>query len=112
MSKINRRDWIKTSTLASVGVGSLAFTGLGFISSQNTELISSTDSEVRRLLYNENPNGPSTKIGNAINELIGRCNRYSTFHESDHTVLKNLIAQEEGLSAENVLLGHGSFPHQ
>ncbi|MBX2826567.1 MAG: aminotransferase class I/II-fold pyridoxal phosphate-dependent enzyme [Flavobacteriaceae bacterium] len=109
MSEISRRDWIKTSTLASAGIGSLAFTGLGFTSNPKTELTKSDNSEVRRLLYNENPNGPSTMTKNAINELIGRCNRYSTFHESDYTVLKNLIAQEEGLSAENVLLGHGSF---
>ena len=107
---INRRAWIKKSALATAGMGSLAFTSFNsgcHELSFNSENVN--DQDVRRLLYNENPNGPSSDVKKMINDLIGRSNRYATFHEFDHNKLKELIAAEEGLEPENVLLGHGSF---
>ncbi len=65
--------------------------------------------DIIRLLYNENPNGPSDIVVKAIKESIYRANRYCTFHEPDLNVLKDRIAAKEGLSRENVLVGHGSF---
>ncbi|MEL6810731.1 MAG: histidinol-phosphate transaminase [Bacteroidota bacterium] len=110
MSNINRRSWIKKSALATAGISSMAFTGINSFSPEPSfDSGSFDDNNVRRLLYNENPKGPSPESRNMINSLVGRSNRYSTFHEFDHSKLKDLIAAEEGLAPENVLLGHGSF---
>ena len=44
-----------------------------------------------------------------IRASIDRSNRYCTFHKHDYLALKRLIAEQEGLRPENVLLSHGSF---
>lgn len=64
---------------------------------------------VRRLLFNENPIGPSEKVGKVIQDTLARANKYATFYRYDFLALKELIADKEGLKPENVLLGHGSF---
>ncbi|GAB5400133.1 MAG: histidinol-phosphate transaminase [Aureisphaera sp.] len=110
MSTIDRRTWIKKSTLATAGISTLAFNGFGAIQPKSLlETENPFDENVRRLLYNENHNGPSKEVRKTIKSLVGRSNRYATFHEYDHTELKRLIAHQEGVSPENILLGHGSF---
>lgn len=109
MSTINRRTWIKKSVLATAGISSMTFTGHSSIKNTTLNFEEFKKKNVRRLLYNENPHGPSLAVKEQINNLIERSNRYSTFHEFDHFKLKQLIAKQEGLSPDNVLLGHGSF---
>ncbi len=110
MTSINRRAWLKKSALVTVGLSSIAASGLNTMSLSNNHEFEHYDSdEFRRLLYNENPNGPSNSVKKNIESLIYRSNRYSTFHRYDFKALKTLIAKQEGLDPENVLLGHGSF---
>ncbi|WP_299212493.1 aminotransferase class I/II-fold pyridoxal phosphate-dependent enzyme [uncultured Aquimarina sp.] len=110
MDTTNRRQWLKNSLAASAA---LSLFPLDAFSEINGDYYSEDDkskkSTVRRLLYNENHLGPSKNVENTIKQVIFRSNRYSTFYEYDAKTLKQLIAKQEGLKPENVLLGHGSF---
>lgn len=112
MGTINRRQWLKQSAAASIGMGGLSLTGFnafGAVTNENKTFDLASEDGVTRLLYNENPNGPSEAIRKRIAKLIPRSNRYATFHKYDYLALKKLIAEQEGLEPENVMLGHGSF---
>ncbi|MDW3646405.1 MAG: histidinol-phosphate transaminase [Bacteroidia bacterium] len=106
---IKRREWLKTSLLASTSA-------LGFLEGidvfgeiSSDEIQQAADPKVKRLLFNENPLGPSKKVREIISETLPRASKYATFYKYDFLALKELIARQEGLKAENVLLGHGSF---
>lgn len=108
-STFNRREWLKKSLLTSAAsFGVLG--GLDIYGSPSTQDVSATaDPGVKRLLFNENPLGPSNSVKEVIQETLPRAGKYATFYQYDFMALKKLIADQEGLSPENVLLGHGSF---
>ncbi len=106
MPGVNRRNWMKQTAVfsASMGLAPLSFNYL------NRSFDTFSDSEeVVRLLFNENPYGPSTSVLNRIDEVKRRCNRYANFFEYDFLKLKAIIASQEGVSVENIVLGHGSI---
>ncbi|WP_436517002.1 pyridoxal phosphate-dependent aminotransferase [Ekhidna sp. To15] len=107
---IKRREWIKLSALAS-GAGFGILNGLDVFGKTSPKVLSHIqgDESVRRLLFNENPLGPSEKVTQIIQEQLPRASKYATFHSYDFMALKELIAEQEGLKPENVLLSHGSF---
>ena len=106
---IKRREWLKTSLVASTSAFGL-LNGLDvFGKLSKREIQHAADPGVRRLLFNENPLGPSKQVEEIITETLSRANKYATFYKYDFLALKELIAKQEGLKAENVLLGHGSF---
>jgi len=110
MDTTNRRQWLKKSLATSAALGLFplhAFSEInnGHYGTDNT----SKKNDVKRLLYNENHLGPSKNVERIIKQVISRSNRYATFYEYDAKTLKQLIAKQEGLKPENVLLGHGSF---
>lgn len=104
-----RREWL-TKTLAATAT-------LGFSNSLqafghpifNNATQAPVDPGVKRLLFNENPLGPSKRVQEVLTETLSRASKYATFHEYDFLTLKALIAEQEGLQPNNVLLGHGSF---
>lgn len=119
MKNINRRDWLKTSVL---GLGSMSLLSGNLLaksgSSANATATWSRESmlwelnpiynEVKmkaRLLANENPFGPSTKVQKAIAESINTGNRYG---HADAAYLISIIAEKEGVKPENIMLGPGS----
>ncbi|MCK8523477.1 histidinol-phosphate aminotransferase family protein [Aquimarina sp. D1M17] len=110
MDTINRRQWLKNSLATSAGLSLLPLNVFSETDTAHTRKnqIDNNDS-VRRLLYNENHLGPSKSVEDIIKQVTFRSNRYSTFYEYDANALKQLIAEQEGLKPENVLLGHGSF---
>ncbi len=105
MQNWNRRDLLRAIGATSLSLGLSSFTSplLGEI--DNT----AAPEDIRRLLFNENPYGTSRKAKKMISQNLDRTNRYATFHKYDFLALKKLIAEEEGLQPENILLGHGSF---
>ncbi len=107
---IKRREWLKLSALAS-GAGFGILNGIDVFGRTSPKVLSHVqgDEDVRRLLFNENPLGPSKKVTQIIQELLPRSSKYATFHSYDFMALKELIAKQEGLNPENVLLSHGSF---
>ncbi len=58
-----------------------------------------------RLLYNENPYGPSEKVKNGMANVLAAGNRYPV---ELYKELREAIAKEEGVSPDNVLIGAGS----
>ena len=106
---IERREWLKISLTLAAGLGSLGGLEVFGKTSPNTLMHTEGDDTVRRLLFNENPSGPSNKVKEIIKEVLPRASKYATFHPYDFNALKQLISEKEGLKPENVLLGHGSF---
>ena len=100
------QDWKRRQWLRTVGLSSL---GLSLASFEEAGAAPEAEEQIYRLLYNENPHGPSEKARQMIGTMTGRSNRYATFHEFDYLALKKLIAAQEGLTPGHVLLGHGSF---
>ena len=104
MNNLSRRNWLQLLGFASISIG---FPEM--LLGQNDKKLIQEKEQVRRLLYNENPFGPAQIVKDHIIEALDRSNRYSTFYKYDYKALKKLIADQEGLKPENILLGHGSF---
>ncbi len=104
---MDRRSWIKKSSAAAVAATATATAAIGFAPLNLTGL--SQDPEVTRLLFNENPYGPSAKVLARLQEVQARSNRYASFHQYDFLTLKQLIAKQEGVKPTQVVLGHGSI---
>ncbi len=103
-AEISRRDWIRNAGLASLG---LALGGRSF-----AQAVPKAQSRIERypelkyinLAGNENPFGPSQRVSMAIMREVGNSCRYP-FREEE--ILKDRIAELEGVSANHVLLGNG-----
>ena len=111
-NKFSRRNWLKNASCLTIGFGSLALGLPPFRSSILKDLNTSPpphEERFIRLFYNENPYGPSPNALSKLMEVANRGNRYATFAQYDFDVLREKIAQEEGLTKDHVLLGHGSF---
>lgn len=98
---IHRRAWLRQSSLAIAG---LTFAG---------KLSAKTNSQPNdflppgpiRLSSNENPYGPSPMARKAMADAVTLSNRYPWEYT---TTLRQQIAGDYGLTAENVLMGAGS----
>ena len=97
----------RRTLLQTLGLGSLGLGLSGFSFNENSSI--EDQEKIYRLLYNENPDGPSKLVKKMIQRNLDRSNRYATFHLYDFMALKQRIAKAEGLQVENVMLGHGSF---
>lgn len=121
-TSINRRQWLKNSTLAT---GSLAFLG-GNLSnllaapasvvrtgattltlSEEEQLLLAPPDLKARLSANENPFGPSPKAKQAIRDAIDKSYQYPFAYTQQ---LVDKIAAHEGLTKDHITLGPGSSP--
>ena len=87
MQILDRRKLLKSMAVSSLGMGIIPTALAG-----TTYSFEETD-QIKRLLYNENPYGPSENAKRLILQNINRSNRYATFHQYDHIALKELIAE-------------------
>jgi histidinol-phosphate aminotransferase len=119
-STINRRSWLKQSALAAGGIMTsmavasdiMAKPAFGMTPIYNNSLAENyhvifqeRDAIKARLLANENPWGPSKKAITAIAESASKGNRYVY---SSSRVMVDMLAQKEGVAADQVLLSAGS----
>lgn len=100
----SRRDWIRNVGLSSIGLA----LGVGLrgqaVDPSGKRIDRYPELKYINLAGNENPFGPSQKVSMAImRELKNSC-RYP-FREE--VILKERIAEREGVDPENVLLGNG-----
>lgn len=102
MHHLSRRNWLKSSALASLAI---PFTGMAAVPKNRSPNPFFHDTQLIRLNANENPYGPSEKAKLAIIESLSLGNRYQIDLREQ---LKAAIAKKEGLSPENVMLGAGS----
>lgn len=124
-SNFNRRQWLKTTAFLSAGLMVIprAFSANGKVMHTQKSLLKNpedfkaedlaayetTPEDLKaRLMYNENPFGPSKKALKAINETAPEGFQYP-FMESEK--LKARIAEYERLKPENVAVSNGSSPY-
>lgn len=107
MTSLDRRSWIKQVSTISAALG-LTHMNLNACAEQ-VSLNAVQEEEVVRLLFNENPYGPSQKVIKRIDEVKARSHRYATFYQYDYQKLKALIAAQEEVSVDQIALGHGSI---
>ncbi|HEY0654332.1 MAG TPA: histidinol-phosphate transaminase [Chryseosolibacter sp.] len=118
-STINRRSWLKQSALTAGGImttlavapGAMV-TAFGMKPTYNNSLVENyhvifqeRDAIKARLLANENPWGPSKKAIAAIAESATKGNRY--VYSSSRSMV-DMLAEKEGVSADQILLSAGS----
>lgn len=117
-SPMNRRAWLKTSTLLTGGITLLpaALSSLPVAASpvRSQKFISDVDFGRNappvlkaRLFANENPFGPSDKAKKAIIDSLGHSYQYAF---RDIELMQEKIIAYEGLPKDTVLLASGSSP--
>jgi len=120
-TKLNRRNWIKSSTLTAAGLAMSASAlsakptsnttqiadQMRFWEWENTAFAAKRDmwNLKARLLANENPYGPSPAARLTIMESVSVGNRYG---QGDSGKLIEMIAEKEGVPKEYIMLGPGS----
>jgi histidinol-phosphate aminotransferase len=120
MNSLNRRSWLKQSALAAGGIMTgmavapnlIARPAFGMKPAYTNSLVENyhitpeeKDAIKARLLANENPWGPSKKAVAAIAESASKGNRY-VYNSSKKMI--EILAEKEGVSAEQILLSAGS----
>ena len=104
-STINRRDWFRQTSLATLGLG---FSFRSFAGEEEgLPKNSGSEKGLINLSSNENPYGISPKAKQAIIEMIPWANRYS-FNISALKDSRATIAKYYGVNEENILLTAGS----
>jgi histidinol-phosphate aminotransferase len=101
---LNRREWLKTTLIGSAG---LTMTGsLNLINCQSNQQTDNSETDSIILLdQNENPYGISEKAKVAVNDALKYSNRYPEAHMEE---LKEIIAEREGFTKDNIVLGAGA----
>jgi len=102
--QLNRRQWLKTSAVAAAGL----IVSRNYTACQRKDALLSLSlrgEEPLRLGNNESPYGISDGARQAIIDSLDRSNRYPHGY---YLQLKELIAQKENVSEENIILGAGS----
>lgn len=115
---LNRRNWLKHTTLATGATALLGRTALKDLKWKTTSPAPSMNfwewevadkrkyPELKaRLLANENPYGPSPKTRKVISDAVALGNRYG--HE-DAAILIEMLAEKEGVTTDHIMLGPGS----
>lgn len=115
---INRRNWLKSGAMMAAGLtmgtsrwhtanAEMITARQLFASAYATEAKLAADMPVikARLFANENPFGPSEKAKKAITEALNDSYMYPFMQLREFT---SMIAKEEGVSEEHILLGAGS----
>jgi histidinol-phosphate aminotransferase len=101
---LNRRQWLKTSAFATAGL--FASPDLSFLRKHSFDINPQYESkEFIRLNNNESPYGISQRAREAVVGSIRLSNRYP---HRQYQELKELIAERENISPDNIILGAGS----
>lgn len=102
---MTRRQWLSRTGCALGGAAMAGYmgTGLSFCSPENQASTSPI-----RMMYNENPYGPSETAKKAMLEAFKEANLYS-FSSGDAVVsLKEILARQVGLTPDHILISAGS----
>ncbi|WP_375582960.1 pyridoxal phosphate-dependent aminotransferase [Cyclobacterium xiamenense] len=107
MTHVNRRNWLKSSLTMTAGLMTMGYAGASTKSEAEPlmESILPKKDRYARLTSNENPFGPSASAKKALKAAIDDSFLYP--REYRQTLL-SLIAKEEGVTEDHILLGAGS----
>ena len=98
--QLSRRDWLRTAGLGALGY---ALVGRGRLGAADVEPPPPEGRHIN-LAGNENAFGPSPAVVQAIFKAAALSSRYPFREEY---VLKEMLAQREGVAVENIVLGNG-----
>ncbi len=101
---VNRRQWLKTSAIAVAGL----VAGSNFPTCKRKASFPrspSAEEHLIKLNSNESPYGISENVRQAI---IGSTNQSNRYPQGQYFKLKELIAEREKISPDNIILGAGS----
>lgn len=103
---MHRRESIKQIALngALLWATNHAFADL-YTFGKGSTLLNKNGTTLARLLFNENPFGPSEAVKQVITDSLLEVGRYAV---DDYRMLAEKIAKEEGIKPENILIGAGS----
>lgn len=104
MTNLNRRNWLKSSLTMTAGLMTMGYAGAGTEEQAISSLLPKKD-RYARLTSNENPFGPSDSAKKALKAAIDDAFLYPREYRQK---LMSLIAQEEGVTEDHILLGAGS----
>lgn len=107
---INRRDWLRASMLSGLGLAAAPAAycepWLDMAETASLPILPPKGSKIKaRLSANENPYGPSPKALKAISEAASDGFLYPMQYGAQ---LRKMIAEQEGVSEEQILLSPGS----
>lgn len=104
MTNLNRRNWLKSSLTMTAGLMTMGYAGAGTEEEAISSLLPKKE-RYARLTSNENPFGPSASAKKALKAAIDDAFLYPREYRQK---LVSLIAQEEGVTEDHILLGAGS----
>lgn len=104
MSKINRRNWIKSSSIAGISAA-ISRVDYNELFSQSTSKTSDSVDEVVRLSSNENPYGPSQVVRDAMVDDFANVCRYPRMYYKE---LVDMLAEKHDVTSDQIILTAGS----
>jgi histidinol-phosphate aminotransferase len=103
--KMTRREWLSQSGIALGGTALASFWSVGHASCVSEQEASQAP---LRMMYNENPYGPSETARRAMREAFDEANLYTFSGGEAYINLRSLIAQQVGLTPDHVAVSAGS----
>ena len=102
-NEITRRDWLNRSATVLGGSFIGAMTGINPLSGASARPSASVPV---RMMFNENPYGPSQVARRAMRKAFGESNLYSMRNAKEE--FKNLMAKLNGVTPDHIAVGFGS----
>lgn len=103
-TQMTRRQWLGQS---SIMLGTAALASYWGVSKASALQIQTALRSPIRMLFNENPYGPSEVAREAMKKAFDEANLYS-FSEGAYDELRDIIAKKVGLTADHILIASGS----
>ena len=101
---LNRRQWLKSSAIAMVGIMATPRSMACRRESSILQQVSDLDDHIR-LHNNESPFGISPNARDVVTDAINLSNRYP---HDNYSELKEIIAEQEDIPPDHIILGAGS----
>jgi histidinol-phosphate aminotransferase len=104
-NKMTRRQWLSQSGIALGGTALAGYWGVSHTACVSEQEVSHAP---LRMMYNENPYGPSETARKAMREAFEEANLYTFSRGEAYTKLRSLIAQQVGLTPDHIVISAGS----
>jgi len=103
--KMTRRQWLSQSGIALGGTALASFWSVSHTARASEQEVSHAP---LRMMYNENPYGPSEIARKAMIDAFDEANLYTFSRGEAYLKLRSLIAQQVGLTPDHIAISAGS----
>lgn len=104
-NKMTRRQWLSQSGIALGGTALASFWSASHTAYASEQEVSHAP---LRMMYNENPYGPSETARKAMRQAFDEANLYTFSRGETYIKLRSLIAQQVGLTPDHIVISAGS----